>query len=142
MADLYEAPVRVDSNSKPVDHRMSFTLGPNTPTAFLGVADGGSQSIGTNTGPLSQLASFTITGGSGKVTAAWTTQTAADEYYVEYWKSTDPTSRTGLVATGSSVIIPTVSGTVVQAKGQARVKYSRGSWVVGPFSSVASGTGV
>lgn len=142
MADLYETPVRVDSNSKPVDLRMNFTLGPNTPTPFLGVADGGSQNIGTNSGPLSQLASFTVTGGAGKVTFAFTTQTNADDYYVEYWKSTDPTNKSGVVSTTSNIVVPTVSGTVVQARGQARVKYGRGTWAVGAFSSTASGTGV
>jgi len=142
MPDLYEVPTRVDSNSKPSDNRMNFLLGPNLPTAFLGVADGGSATIGTNTGPLSQLASFTVTGAAGKVTFAWTTQTNADEYYVEYWKSTDPSSRTGLIATGGSVIVPTVSGTVVQARAQARVKYGRGDWAVGSFSTTASGTGI
>lgn len=142
MAETYEAPVRVDSNSKPVDNRWNFLLGPNLPTAALGVADGGSSSIGTNTGPLSQLASFVGANATGRVTFSWTTQSNSDEYFVEYWLLTNPNSRSGVVVTGSSVTVgPVASGTVVQAKARACVKYGRGDWSLGAFSSVSSGTG-
>lgn len=137
MADIPETPVRIDSNSKPFDLRMNFTLGPALPTPFLGVAEGGS-TIPANANELSQLAAFTVTGGAQKISFGWTVDPLADEVFVEYWQTNFPANKSGIVcASGDS--ITTVSGVNYTAHGMKRLKYGRGAWNVGSFSTTQTG---
>lgn len=137
MADLYETPVRVDTNSKPDDLRMNFIDGPNLPVPFLGVAESGS-TIPANAGPLAALAGVTLTGGAQKITLGFTPQANADTYYFEYFATNNPTVKTGVIVSSGDAI-PAISGVNISARGMARLSYGRGSWVLGAFSSLVTG---
>lgn len=138
-ADLPDFPTRIDTNSRPMDNRFLYLLGPNLPVDFNGVAEDAGSPVAP-AAALSQLASFTVTGGATKVTFAFTTQSNADDYYIEYWQTTDPSNKSGVVTTISGLEVPVTSGVNVSAKGQARFAYGRGAWHVGAFSATASGT--
>lgn len=143
MPDTYESTIRVDANGVADDLRMTFVDGPQFPESFLAVSQGGSTGIGANTGPLSQLGSMAIaTGVHGQIGFTFTTQSNADDYIISYWATNNPTNVSGLTTKVSGAVVPSVSGTNYSAQGAARINSGRGSFTIGPFSTVASGTSI
>jgi hypothetical protein len=136
----YGRDVRKDANGKQLDNRMTYHRADGTEQDFGGIYDLGGE-IANDVG-MAAPTGVSATGTSGTLTVTFGTVTNADDYYVEYYLNSAPTSRSAKTGSGSPVAITGLTSGVYSARVMPRNYTGRAAqkFVQGPFSSVASGT--